>query len=291
MKVIAVIPRAGLGNRLLVWARALIFAHLNKSPLYIVGLNKLHIGPLLRGEKSKRFYINSFRFRLPIRDYYYYIKAYIKTNSVIIEPEIIQYNSTKKNLIVIFNKIPDWRDYFYGLKDHRDYIKLQLLKIINKNLLKKYSEAEVPHIGIHIRMGDFRKINHIEDMKFLGLARTPIAYFIECIEKIRELKREQVPVTIFSDGNEDELSEILKLPYVKLYSSGNDLADLLILSKSKIIITSQGSTFSYWAAFLSDAYVIYNPYDTIKFDRYEEGSLEDFLNSIKYNIYYKKYLC
>jgi hypothetical protein len=57
------------------------------------------------------------------------------------------------------------------------------------------------------------------------------------------------------------------------------MADMLVLSKSKIIITSMGSTFSYWAAFLSDADVINNPLDVHPRLRNEnnlfEGTLED----------------
>jgi hypothetical protein len=34
---------------------------------------------------------------------------------------------------------------------------------------------------------------------------------------------------------------------------------LILLSRSKIIITSAGSTFSYWAGFLSDSPIIMHP--------------------------------
>lgn len=280
MKVFAIIPRAGLGNRLLVWARAMVFSYLNNAEFYIIGLNKFHIGPILRKEKSKRFYLTSFRFRIPFNDYFNYYLSNKK--DALFEPKIDKLNNLGKNKIVIFNKIPHWSDYFNELKIYRNFIKAQLLDLSHKKVLNKYFEAESPNIGIHIRMGDFRKVSNIEEMKKFGLARTPIYYFIDCIKKIRSSIGECIPVTVFSDGSEKELTEILSLPNIKLFTSGNDLADLLILSKSKIIITSAGSTFSYWAAFLSDADIIHNPvgfnssvvYNSIRF----EGTLEQFIN-------------
>lgn len=254
MRVFAIIPRAGLGNRLLVWAKALVFSYLNNTPLYIIGLNKLHIGPLLRNEKSKRFYLSNFRLRVPIKDYLVYIV--FNKNKALIEPPISKLQKSNRKTLVIFNGVPHYSDYFAGLKPYRNFIKEELFKIASRKTLDKYFNSEIPYIGIHIRMGDFRKVDKVEDVNKIGLARTPLYYFIDCINKIRSKYKKNIPVTIFSDGYEDELKEILTLDNVKLFNTENDLADLLVLSKSKIIIVSEGSTFSYWAGFLSEASII-----------------------------------
>jgi hypothetical protein len=57
--VVADLPRAGLGNILFVWAKALIFSRLNNLPLEIIGWDKFKLGPWLRGERSKRDYSGS----------------------------------------------------------------------------------------------------------------------------------------------------------------------------------------------------------------------------------------
>ena len=45
-----------------------------------------------------------------------------------------------------------------------------------------------------------------------------------------------------------------------LMSEGNpDIVDMVLLSRSEIIVTAKGSTFSYWAGFLSDVPVILHP--------------------------------
>ena len=55
------------------------------------------------------------------------------------------------------------------------------------------------------------------------------------------------------------MGKIKKLSNTKFFNSNSDLEDMLILSKSKIIITSCNSTFSYWAAFISNSPVITHP--------------------------------
>ena len=55
------------------------------------------------------------------------------------------------------------------------------------------------------------------------------------------------------------MEKIKKLSNIKFSNSNTDIEDMLRLSKSKIIITSCNSTFSYWAAFISSSPVITHP--------------------------------
>jgi hypothetical protein len=68
-----------------------------------------------------------------------------------------------------------------------------------------------------------------------------------------------LPVTIFTDANSKEIEDLLKLPNVSLASSNPDIVDILLLADSKYLLTSVSSTFSYWAAFLSEGIVIKPP--------------------------------
>src|SRR5262245_58768639 len=54
--VLALLPNAGLGNKLFVWAKAGVFAHLNRLNSMVIGWTYPKIGPLLRGERSLRMY-------------------------------------------------------------------------------------------------------------------------------------------------------------------------------------------------------------------------------------------
>ena len=101
-------------------------------------------------------------------------------------------------------------------------------------------------IGVHIRRGDFK----------LGNQTTPLDYFVTVITFLRRKIGKELPVTVFTDADESEIEEVLKLPSVKLAEEKADILDLLLLSRSSILVLSRDSTFSYWAAFLSDAFVI-----------------------------------
>ena len=56
----AILPRAGLGNRLFPWARCCVYSELNHAPMLAVRWWQLKLGPLLRGETDRRFYARLF---------------------------------------------------------------------------------------------------------------------------------------------------------------------------------------------------------------------------------------
>jgi hypothetical protein len=67
---------------------------------------------------------------------------------------------------------------------------------------------------------------------------------------------EDAPVTIFSDGTDAELVELLALPHVTRAADDLDIVHLALMSKSRVLVMSAGSTFSIWAGFLSEAALI-----------------------------------
>ena len=252
--VLAKLPKAGLANKLLVWARALVFAKENNYELFVIGWFDFKLGPFLRNEKTKRIYYKYFSriYRPNFIELFKILFLYKRIN----EQSIYQnYTSFKK--VYVFNKIPKWRDYFEGLTLNREFIKMSFIKMLNEKYTEIYENCDAPVIGVHIRCSDF-----IIDNKNLGKkpnVRTPIEYFVEIIKKIRESINKNLPVTIFTDGNPHDIQEIRKLRNIKFSNSNTDLEDMLRLSKSKIIITSCNSTFSYWAAFISSSPVITHP--------------------------------
>ena len=112
---------------------------------------------------------------------------------------------------------------------------------------------------MHIRLGDFRKLSAGEDFARVGNVRTPDEYFLEVIQTIRHIHGSLLPVSIFSDGYKTELEQVLALPRVQWMEGNSDIVDLLLLSKSRLIVASAGSTFSYWAGFLSEGPLILHP--------------------------------
>ncbi len=260
--VICKLPKAGLGNQLFPLIKAHVFAHLNKLPIIVTNYHHIRLGPYLRREKNKRKYHGFFRFqrsalgalwerrKLAVTKYYKSVE----------EPPITNIGAKYlKDTVYVFSAMPSWVNYFEGLKENRELAIEILNKIVRPELAIRVNQSGEPVIGVHVRLGDFRKLNPGEDFSRVGAVRTPQDYFIHVINGIREIHGTNLPVSVFTDGHAGELERILALPGVELVSGNNDLVDLFLLSRSKIIITSAGSTFSYWAGFLSDAILVMHP--------------------------------
>lgn len=258
--VICKLPRAGLGNQLFPLAKAAVFAHLNDLPMIVVGYNQLKIGPWLRREKTKRNYRGYFTFEkgwVGERIEAWRLERY-KSYEQINEPEVKKLDTTGRKAFV-YSAIPHWKDYFAGLKEHRELAIRLLQDMIREPIKRAVAAQTVPCIGVHIRMGDFRKLQAGEDFSSAGAVRTPEEYFIEIIEAIRKVNGRELPVSVFTDGYRHEFERLFSLGGIHLIEGNKDIVDLLLLSGSKIIVASAGSTFSYWSGFLSESPLIVHP--------------------------------
>jgi Glycosyl transferase family 11 len=258
------LPKAGLGNMLLIWARAVLFAKVNNLPVVAPTWGKITVGPYLRGERDKRNYGNLFYNKDYLSKFNYFLaslkKKHIHYNPIISEIELSNLESEEVDChLFIFNQLPHWSDFFVDLKEHQPIIKDKLLVSIRPSVLAAISDRPTPQIGLHIRMGDFRVLKLEDDFTKLGGVRTPFSWFIRVIDAIREIAGYDVPVTMFSDGNDYELSDLLKLPKVFRASAASALSDMLTLSRSKLLIASSGSTFSAWASYLGQCPTIWHP--------------------------------
>jgi hypothetical protein len=260
--VICKLPRAGLGNQLFPLLKAYTFANLNNLPVLVVNYHQIKIGPWLRGERNKRVYSGFFNFEknnISALFDKWKVKN-ISTELIIPEPEIKQLeNSEDFTKYFLFHEIPHYSKRFEGLTNDRGLVINQLNNIIRPSIKKRLEELKPPCIGVHIRMADFKKIKEGEEFGREGATRTPEDYFVKTIQSIRNTYGDNLPVSIFTDGSKKEFCSLLQQPKIHFIEGNNDLVDLLLLSKSDIIITSGGSTFSYWAAFLSDGIVIMHP--------------------------------
>ena len=277
--VIAKLPKAGLANKLFVWAKAKVFSKQHNINQVTIGWFDLKIGPWLRREKTKRIYLNYFKDG-GISDYLKYF-YFILNRRVIYNPDTL----VSQNCVYLFDKIPHWKYYFDDIKKYRAFIKGELYKNLSTKTLKNLASLNSPQVGMHIRLGDFRTLNDDKEFKSVGSVRTPLPYFNNIIKTLNEIANYDIEITIFTDGHESEIESIVKLPNVKLANKNSDIVDLLLLSKSKLIIMSAGSTFSYWAAFLSKADVIYHENFPINF--WDNG--DRFIGTIdEYKLFTKK---
>jgi len=262
-------PRAGLGNKILVWANGVAYAKRYNLNYVTTGWVSIFVGPILRGETSLRFYSGYFKecslwqkLKVKILGSFY---------TKFKNPKEFEFDETNK--LVVFNEVKFWMHFFDDIRDYRSYIKTTFYKeLLKKSLYKSIQHLSAPLIGIHIRMGDFsnQKVEKNFNWDKSTLERTPLSYFSTVISELRALAKKQIKVTLFSDGTREELREILAIPDVSLASNQRDIDDLIQLSKSKVIVCSASSTFSLLAGYFSEAALIHHPNFYIRPIRDEE---------------------
>jgi hypothetical protein len=265
--VFARLPRGGLGNKLLVWACALIFAKINNLPLYVSGWAEIKIGPYIRLERTKRKYWRYVKDEFEIKIYQKLLFLFlykIQSQSKIENLNYIYNENKNKNILYLFHVVPSWTDYFEGIRNYNEFIREAFNNILIDKYQKEFKKNNFPVIGVHIRRSDFRELKENERLGDNCNVRIPINYFVEVISKIREIAGKNLHVTIFTDGYEQDVKEVLALPQVSMSLNNSDILDLINLSRSLCLVTSLGSTFSYWAAYIGNGLIINHPADTTK---------------------------
>ncbi len=165
----------------------------------------------------------------------------------------------RENRAFVFGRVPHWANYFGDIREHRNHLRTALDALVTEGVHKQLRSHRSPIVSVHVRRGDFRKLRPGEDFAKVGLVQTDLKYFISMIRGIRNIAGEHIPITVFSDGTNDELREILSLRGIVRQPPGPAIVDLLLMSRSSVIVASAGSTFSYWAGFLSNAALILHP--------------------------------
>jgi hypothetical protein len=252
----AKLPKSGLGNKLFVWAKAHVFARLNHLPLVVTGWAQLQLAPILHG-RDFRFYWNYFR---PVKEVNWLKQAAIRRRAKIVEePPVVRSELPSQPAIYEFSEIPHWSDYFGDLKAHREMIREALFEMLTPARRRELALATKTQISVQVRLGDFRPLKQDEDFAKVGGVRTPLTYFANIINGIREIHGTEVPVTVFSDGTAQQLGELLSLPAVSLATKQTAVVDMLSMAAGKVLVPSAGSTFGFWAGFLGGCAIIMHP--------------------------------
>lgn len=227
---------AGLGNILFPWATAIVYAKNNNLTRLQTTWRNLKFGTFLRGERDKRIYSNLFTGKDGVGG----LKKFLLLNFT----HKVKYFSSMDKL-------------FEPFKHEHNFVKTELLKIINPFHIAKAKNFNPQSVALHIRMGDFQVPENEQILR--GGAwnyRLPMKWYISIIEKIRLIS--DLPIYIFSDAPDDELHDILTLHNCKRVYFGSSISDMLALSRSKVLVSS-ASTFSMWASFLGQIPTIWFP--------------------------------
>lgn len=268
------LPGVGLGNMMLVWARAVAFSHLNGLPMIAPRWVHFHPRQFLRSPSDVRLYAGSFSHRGEIRGY----KRAFHLASLprILEPPIARLEDGGEPSMYVFARLPHWADYFAEIREHRDLLLSAVWSAVKPDKRAFIHGAPCPIVAVHIRHGDFRHLRPGEDFASTGQVRAPMDYYSGLIRSLRRAAGSPLPVTVYSDGQDEELAAVLSLPGVERAPRAAPIVDLLSISRARVIIPAPSSTFSLWSSFLSDAVVLHHP------DHFHKSCRPDSINGQRY---------
>jgi hypothetical protein len=245
-----------------------VFSFTNKAPMLSPRWAQLKIGPTLRGESDRRLYFNLFK---PGADE---VRGIKRLRLQMFSKREAEDARAAQNGTMVVKVFTGEQDRFQTLNGWDQFLCDELRAITKERWLRSAEEIKDVPIGIHVRMGDFTPSESDEELR-LPQRRVPLEWFAESLRVIRETVGYSIPAILVSDGNEDELRELLEEENVSLVRTGSAISDLLVLAKSKTLIASAGSSFGAWAAFLGQMPSIAHPSQSF-----------DWFNLVNRNNYY-----
>ncbi len=241
-----ILPRTGLGNRLLPWARCRLFAEVNHARMLVPYWPQVKFMSSVRGALGHP--VNIF----PIRTYHNLFRRGREevtgwqrlwlqwTASKCPEPSAVAApwpTPVAQRTVVVFEGL---RDYFQQLKGWDEFLHRELRAITRTRWLRRVDQIPLNVVGINVGLSPFGD-------------RVPpwgIEWYAESLALIRKIAGFSVPAFLVSDGRPRVLAPLLTMGSVTLVTTGSAIGDILLLARARVLIGSGGSTFSAWAAFL-----------------------------------------
>ena len=242
------VGRHGLGHSLLAWGRCQLWCRDNGAQPLSPRWLRLRLGPYLRRERDKRNYFLLFRSGNAIGGLR---KAWIlATTRKVDESDAASVNPAEP-AVVVFRSIPDndVRRDFAALRGEGAWLRRQLEAMTLPRHLP--AGPAFPHVAIHVRLGDFSVSDPDSAQRGQQNVRTGIDWFVSTLQALRASLGESIPAIVYSDGSEEELLPLLRLPSVVRAPAQSAVADLLSIARADALLGS-GSGFSIWGSLLGD---------------------------------------
>lgn len=257
-RVYAKLGRAGLGNELFPYMRAVDVSADEQIPLLPPRWIQPRLGPWLRKERDQRNYWTLFR-----PPSFAEVLQQLRLDLV----EIICRRLPKLSNIGSSTIFVSGMDrHFESLKRDGPWYRDYLTNHVRKGQLS--SDVQSEYLSVHVRLGDFaRPVSDTTTLRQNNMG-TPLEWYADVIRFVKE-GFEDLEVLVSSDGSDEELAPLLCIPGVARTSAKNALDELFIMSKSCGIVGSR-STFSSWGAFFGDVPMLlieggnaYPPHDDV----------------------------
>ena len=108
------------------------------------------------------------------------------------------------------------------------------------------------HVAVHVRMGDFNAPVSMDALRQGSKnSRIPIDWYVDVVNTLRA-RAGAGAVRVYSDGSDDALAPLLRLPGTTRSPKQASITDLLAMAQARVVVSS-GSGFSMWGAYLGDA--------------------------------------
>jgi hypothetical protein len=246
----------GLGNRLLPWARCVVFSRLTGATMLRPRWFQPRLGPLLRGGVDLRSYHRQILmlglFRPVVGELGGWRRQWVERRAPRVpEPETLERGVGDRlpaGSLVTFSGSADYFVRLHGwetvlLERLRDGTQDRWLRLVNR----QHHAA----IGLNVRRArDFPDPKAADLVLPTGPVRTPLEWFRRTLTAIRERLGYAAPALVVSDGTPEDLRELLSMERTSLLRPGCAISDLLVLATTRVLLASGGSTFSAWASFL-----------------------------------------
>lgn len=248
----AEVGRFGLGHSLLAWARCRLWCDDHSIPMLAPSWRQLRIGPFLRGERDKRQYYRLFRFPG-------YVTGLKRMALLATAPRVAAESSDLRAMaaerpgkLVVFRNLIAMNEetHFREIIGRGGQVRERLVAMTKPRHVPP--PVTQPFIALHVRMGDFNAPPSVEQLRAGAKnARIPVEWYCAMLSGIRARLGRDVPALVLSDGTDESLAPLLRLPAVQRSPRQSSVADLLSMSQGSLLIAS-GSGFSMWGTFLGD---------------------------------------
>jgi len=254
------IGRAGLGNCMLPWARAVVVARKNCWPVIAPQWIQPRLGAILRREKVKRFYLNDFTNRgylAGLHKWWILNRAgsINEDDLLAVIPSAVQPSCHSR--VIIFEGL---KNYFRDIWHDHSIVHDELLRIVSPRILEKLKLMNQPFIAMHVRRGDIMQPGLTAEQLLAKRHYTPLSWFVAAAKTIRQDSGwQELPIYVVSDGHAHELAELLAIPNCHLITLGTAIGDIMLLAKARLLFASAHSTFSMWGSYLGRVPTLYYP--------------------------------
>jgi len=249
----AEVGRFGLGHSLLAWARCVVWCHQTGATMLAPRWLRLRLGPYLRRERDKRNYF----LMLSNKGYVgglrraWCLWRYPHVVAETLGDAAPTYSPKASTVVVFRNAVADnEKKHFHEVYGHAVMLHRELLRITRPAY--RPARPSRPFIAVHVRLGDFSAPAGPGDIRpGVHNVRLPVQWYVEMLLAVREAVGAETEALVFSDGNDEELTPLLRLPATRRPPQRPSITDMLSIAQAGLLIAS-GSGFSLWGAFLGE---------------------------------------